>query len=83
MAGGYRERVAAEVSLPCKVGTVPDFGKGGRKFTVDEVGENSISFSFHCADPKYHKTWIRKRDEEITYRSRSFDSGDFYDFKVI
>ena len=51
MAGGYRERVTADVCFPCEAGELPDFGKGKRHFTVDEVTENSIRLSVHCADP--------------------------------
>ena len=83
MAWGYRERVTAEESFPCEVGDVPDFGKGKRHFTVDEVTENSVCFSVHCVDPRYNKTWILKKGEEITYRPRSFDGGDFYNVKLI
>ena len=83
VAGGYRERVTAVLCFPCKVGELPDFGKGKRRFTVDEVTENSISLSVHCADPKYNKTWIINKGEEITYRPRSFDGGYFYEFKLI
>ena len=71
MAWGYRESV------------IPDFGKGKRHFTVDEVTENSICFSVHCVDPRYNKTWILKKGEEITYRPRSFDGGYFYNVKLI
>ena len=83
VAGGYRERVTADVSVPCEIGEIPDFGKGKRHFTVDEVTENSISLSVHCADPKYNKVWILKKGEEITYRPHSFDGGYFYEFKLI
>lgn len=83
MAGGYSERVTADVCFPCALGDIPAFGKGGRHFTIDEVTENSVSFSAHCADPKCNKTWIIKKGEEITYRPRSFDGGYFYDIKLI
>lgn len=83
VAGGYRERVTAVLCFPCKVGELPDFGKGTRRFTVDEVTENSISLSVHYADPKYNKTWTINKGEKITYRPRSFDGGYFYEFKLI
>ena len=83
MAGCYRERVTADECFPCKVGERPDFGKGWRHFTIDEVTENSISLSVHYADPKYNKTWTINKGEEITYRLRSFDGGYFYNFKLI
>ena len=63
VAGGYRERVTADECFPCKVGELPDFGKGWRHFTIDEVTENSISLSVHCADPKYNKTWTINKGE--------------------
>ena len=59
VAGGYRERVTAGLCFPGAVGEIPDFGKDKRHFTVDEVTENSIRLSVHCADPKYNKTWTR------------------------
>ena len=37
VAGGYRERVTADLCFHCEVGEIPDFGKGKRHFTVDEV----------------------------------------------
>ena len=83
VAGGYRERVTAKLCFPCKVGELPDFGKSKRRFTVDEVTENSISLSVHYADPKYNKTWTINKGEKITYRPRSFDGGYFYEFKLI
>ena len=49
MAWGYRERVTAEESFPCEVGDVPDFGKGKRHFTVDEVTENEWYEGFFVA----------------------------------
>ena len=83
VAGGYRERVTADVSVPCEIGDIPDFGKGKRHFTIDEVSETGISLSVHCADSQYDKAWILKKGEEITYRPRSFDGGYFYQFKLI
>ena len=83
VAGGYRERVTADLCFHCEVVEIPDFGKGKRHFTVDEVTENSISLSVHCADPKYNKTWTINKGEKITYRPRSFDGGYFYNFKLI
>ena len=83
IAGGYRERVTADVSFPCEHGDIPTFGKGGRHFRIDEVHENKIVLSVHCADPKYNKSWIIEKGEEISYRPRSFDGGYFYSFKLI
>lgn len=83
IAGGYREKVTADVSFPCKVGDIPSFGKGKRHFIIDEVTEKSISLSVHCADSKYNKTWIIKKGEEIIYRPRSMDGGYFYKFKLV
>lgn len=83
VAGGYCERVTADVSVPCEIGDIPDFGKGKRHFTIDEVSETGISLSVHCADPKYNKVWILKKGDEITYRPHSFDGGYFYQFKLI
>lgn len=83
MTGDYRERVTAEMSFPCELGDVPDFGKGGRHFSIDETAENSICLSVHCADPKYNKTWTLEKGEETIYRPRSFDGGYFYHFKLI
>ena len=82
IAGGYRERVTADVSLPCAPGDIPAFGKGGRNFRIDEVSENKIVLSVRCADPKYNKSWTLKKGEKITYRPRSFDGGYFYTFKL-
>lgn len=81
--GDYRERVTAEISVSCEVGDIPDFGKGRRRFGIDEVNESGISLSVHCADPRYNKTWKIKKGEEVTYRPRSFDGGYFYNFKLI
>lgn len=82
-SGGYSERLTADVCFPCETGNICDVGKGKRHFTIDDVTENSVGFSVHCADPKYNKTWIIKKGEEITYRPRSFDGGYFYDIKLI
>lgn len=83
VSGGYRERVTADLSFPCEVGELPDFGKGKRHFTIDEVSKTGISLSVYCANPQYNKTWILKKGEEITYRPHSFDGGYFYNFKLI
>ena len=83
VAGGYRERVTAVLCFPCKVGELPDFGKGKRHFTIDEVSETGITLSVHYADPKYNKTWTINKGEKITDRPRSFDGGYFYNFKLI
>lgn len=83
MTGGYRERITADVSFPCVVGDVPSFGKGGRHFVIDEVTENSVSLSVICADPKYNKTWIIEKGNEVIYRPRSFDGGYFYQIKTV
>ena len=82
-AGGYRKRVTAHVTFPCKVGDIPDFGKGKRHFSIDEVSDNSVSLSVHCADSKYNKTLTIKKGEQAVYRPRSFDGGYFYDFKLV
>ena len=82
-AGGRRERVTADVSFPCEIGDIPEFGKGRRHFSIDEVSETSVSLSVHCADAKYNKTLVIKKGEETTYRPRSFDGGYFYDFKLV
>ena len=83
VTGDSRERVTANVSVPCEIGDIPDFGKGRRHFTIDKVSDNSISLSVHCADSKYNKTWTINKGEEITYRPRSFDGGYFYQFKLV
>ena len=83
VAGGYRERVTADVSFFCEALDIPDFGKGKRHFSIDEVNEESITLSVNCADPKYNKSWTIKKGEEITYRPRSFDGGYFYEFKLV
>lgn len=46
MAGGYRERVTADVCFPCEAGELPDFGKGKRHFTIDEVTETVSVFRY-------------------------------------
>lgn len=80
--GGYRKRVTADVCVSCVAGDIPAFGKGGRHFKIDEVGEDKIVLSVCCADPKYSKSWVIQRGEEILYRPRSFDGGYFYTFKL-
>jgi len=37
--GGYSERVTADVTFPCEVGAVPEFGSGRRHFFIDKVTE--------------------------------------------
>ena len=83
MTGKYSEKTTADVTFPCELGDIPEFGNGKRHFTIDEVGEISIGISVHCADPKYNKTWTIKKGEEIIYRPRSFDGGYFYNIKLI
>ena len=56
ISGGYREKVTADETFPCETGDIPAFGKGGRRFRIDEVRENKIVLSVRCADPKYNKT---------------------------
>lgn len=80
--GGYRKRVTADVRFPCDIGDIPAFGKGGRRFRIDEVTENEIVLSVICADPKYNKSWKIEKGKEILYRPRSFDGGYFYTFKL-
>ncbi len=82
VSGGYRKRVTADVRVPCVPGDLPDFGKGGRNFRIDEVSENKIVLSVVCADPKYNKSWEIEKGKEIYYRPRSFDGGYFYTFKL-
>ena len=82
IAGGYREKVTADVFFPCVPGALPTFGKGGRHFRIDEVSNDKIVLSVHCADPKYNKSWTLKKGEEMTYRPRSFDGGYFYTFNL-
>ena len=83
VAGGYRERVTADLCFPCEVGEIPDFGEVKPRFTIDEVSETGISLSVHYPDPKYNETWIINKGEEITYRPSSCDGGHFYEFKLI
>lgn len=82
ISGGYRESVTADVCFPCELGDIPNFGKGGRYFRIDEVSKDKIVLSVHCADPKYNKSWALKKGEEMTYRPRSFDGGYFYTFRL-
>lgn len=81
--GGYKERVSAKEVFDCKEYRLPLFGKGKRQFVIEETGENYIRLAVICADERYNKAWIIKKDEDVRYRPRSFDGGYFYDFSLI
>lgn len=82
-AGGRRERVSANASIPCAVGDITDFGKGRRHFRIEAVSADGIRLSVSCADPRYDRSWELKRGEEAVYRPRSFDGGYYYTFRLI
>ncbi len=81
--GDRSEKVTADVKVPCEVGDIPEFGKGRRRFCIDEVSGDGITLSVHCADPRYDRTWTIKIGETVSFRPRSFDGGYYYEFRII
>ncbi len=81
--GGYKERVTAKEAFHCKVGPLPEFGRGGRNFVIDEASEKSILLSVHYErNPSADKSWTLEKDDEIGYTPRSFDGGYKYEFTL-
>jgi len=80
VTGKYKEAVTAKVCFNCELGELPVFGKGGRHFIIEDVGDGYIKLSVRCADERHNKTWIVEKGEDLRYRPRSFDGGYFYDF---
>ena len=80
--GGYSERVTADVTFPCEVGPVPEFGKGGRHFTIDKVTAKTVTLSVHYANPSYDEKWSIRLGGKREYAPMSFDGGYKYRFYV-
>ncbi len=81
--GGYKERITAKEAFDCQVGPLPEFGRGGRNFTIDEVGQVHILLSVHYErNPAADKSWTLERGNEIGYTPRSFDGGYKYAFTL-
>ena len=81
--GGSSERVTADVTFPCEVGDVPEFGNGGRKFSIDEVTNKSIVLSVQYKNnPSYDEKWRIRVGCKKLYAPRSFDGGYKYCFYV-
>lgn len=81
--GKFRKRVTAKARFPCVVGALPPFGKSGRCFTVESVGENTVCVSVKCAEPAFGKTVTVTKGCESMYRPRSCDGGYYYTFKLV
>ena len=75
-------RKTDEKTFDCVAGELPPFETGRRSFTIDEVTEEGITLSVHCANEKYNKTWKLKKGEGAFYRPMSMDGGYQYTFKV-
>lgn len=80
-SGGSSIRKTDEKTYDCVIGELPPF-KNGKLFVIDEVTEDSVTFSVHCANEKYNKTWTLKKGESQFYRPLSMDGGYQYTFKV-
>ena len=81
--GGYKERETANEAFPCHVGKLLEFGRGGRNFAIDEVGEKHILLSVHYErNPAADKSWTLELGDEIGYTPRSFDGGYKYEFAL-
>lgn len=81
--GNKSERVTADVVFPCEVGLLNDFGSQGKRFSIDEVSENSIVLTIHYENnPSANKSWEIKVGEKVSYMPWSFDGGYKYRFFV-
>ncbi len=82
--GGSIQRLTAEEYFPCVVGALPPFALGRRQFTIDEVGESTLTLSVHYPqNPAADRQWTLCVGEEQGYCPRSFDGGYKYRFKLI
>lgn len=71
-----------EITAECAPGAELIFEKGRRRFVIDEVSGESVTFSVRYADEKYNKTWTIPKGEGAFYRPLSMDGGYQYIFKV-
>lgn len=77
------ETITADVTFPCEVGKIPEFGKGNRKFFIDEVTEKGIVLSVRYEkNLSANKKWNIEVNTEVAYIPRSFDGGYKYRFYV-
>lgn len=82
-SGKYKERVCGKNTFICKTGELDSLSNAGRRFLINETGDDYIKLSVLCANSAHNKEWLIKKGEELRYRPRSFDGGYFYDFKLI
>ena len=81
--GGFSEKVTADVTFPCEVGAVPEFGNGRRKFSIDKVTEKTIVLSVHYENnPSADEEWRLRIGCKKEYAPFSFDGGYKYRFYV-
>jgi len=81
--GGYSEKVTADVTFPCQVGPIPEFGNGRRHFSIDAVTEKTIVLSVHYENnPSADEKWRIRVGCKKDYAPRSFDGGHKYRFYV-
>ncbi len=63
------------------VGSVLEFPTGRRRFTIDDVNEESITVTIHYANTASNKTWEISAGDSQFYRPRSIDGG--YQYHII
>ena len=81
--GGYSERVTADVTFPCEVGHIPEFGNGRIHFSIDAVTEKTIVLSVHYEkNPSADEKWRIRVGCKKDYSPLSFDGGYKYRFYV-
>lgn len=82
--GGRSEKVTADITIPCEVGDIPEFGSHGKSFSIDEVSEKSIVLSIHYKNnPSADQKWRIRVGGKKEYMPWSFDGGHKYQFYVI
>lgn len=77
--GKVTRRRTDEVTVEAAVGAEVRLPKGRRQFTVDEVGEVSVTVSVRYKNAEYDETWVIGVGESVHYRPISFDGGYYYD----
>ncbi len=81
--GGYKESLTAKAAFPCQAGPLAEFGRGGRHFAIDQVGERHIILSVHYEkNPAADQSWTLELGDEMGYMPRSMDGGYKYHFAL-
>lgn len=56
----------AQKTFECVVGMLPQFERGRRSFSIDEVTDTAVTVTVHCADERYNRTWTLKKGSRFS-----------------